>query len=59
MSLHAACYTLTPGARTAWPLLGRAQVDFLNYVEKLATLGARFDRNAYLYDQVIQVPDRL
>lgn len=35
------------------------EVDFVNFFNKLADLGASFDKNAYLYDLTIQVPDRL
>jgi len=35
------------------------EVDFAEYVNKLADLGAKFDKNAYLVDITMQVPDRL
>jgi L-ascorbate peroxidase len=33
------------------------EVDFNEYLNKLATLGAKFDTEAYLYDVTFQVPD--
>lgn len=35
------------------------EIDFVNFFNKLADLGAKFDKNAYLYDISIMVPDRL
>jgi len=34
------------------------EIDFVAFFNKLADLGAKFDKNAYLYDIIIQVPDR-
>lgn len=35
------------------------EVDFVAFFNKLADLGAKFDKEAYLYDLVMKVPDRL
>lgn len=35
------------------------EIDFVQFFNKLAGLGARFDKNVYLYDIVMKVPDRL
>ena len=35
------------------------EIDFVQFFNKLADLGARFDKNVYLYDIVMKVPDRL
>lgn len=35
------------------------EIDFVQFFNKLADLGARYDKNVYLYDIVMKVPDRL
>lgn len=35
------------------------EIDFITFFNKLADLGAVFDKSVYLYDLTIQVPDRL
>jgi L-ascorbate peroxidase len=35
------------------------EIDFSNYFDLLTAQGANFDKNAYLYDITVQVPDRL
>jgi L-ascorbate peroxidase len=34
------------------------EIDFNDYLNKLANLGAKFDNDAYLYDVIFRVPDK-